>query len=29
MMVSANSAICVPAEPIVAGPSALKKRLTS
>ena len=29
MMVSANSAICTPAEPTVAGPSALKKRLTS
>ncbi len=29
MMVSANSAICMPAEPMVAGPSALKKRLTS
>src|SRR5262244_3822118 len=29
MMVSANNAICVPAEPMVAGPSALKKRLTS
>ena len=29
MMVSANSASCMPAEPIVAGPSALKKRLTS
>jgi hypothetical protein len=29
MMVSANSAICVPPEPSVAGPSALKKRFTS
>ena len=29
MMVSANSAIWVPAEPSVAGPSALKKRFTS
>ena len=29
MMVSANSAICTPAEPTVAGPSALKKRFTS
>src|SRR5262249_21357007 len=29
MMVSANSAIWMPAEPMVAGPSAWKKRLTS
>ena len=29
MMVSANSASCVPAEPTVAGTSALKKRRTS
>ncbi len=29
MMVSANSASCTPAEPTVAGPSALKKRFTS
>src|SRR5262252_7887365 len=29
MMVSAKSAIWMPAEPIVAGPSAWKKRLTS
>ena len=29
MIVSANSASCTPAEPTVAGPSALKKRFTS
>ena len=29
MMVSANKASCVPAEPMVAGTSALKKRRTS
>ena len=29
MMVSANSASCTPAEPMTAGPSATKKRLTS